>query len=205
MSGMGPNQPGGNVSSPGSSIPDQVAVASDADGNILFAPITMDPATRKITLIGDTEQDGYAYFSTFPANRGARWTHNGLETGDFRFDIKSNNLGTMLLIGPEGNRVNISSTQFRILPATQDTALYVLGGITTEKNLNVEGDVRFKIYTDDVSNPPTDAELDAIFGTPATVGAVFTADIDDAGAGNNFYTVKSDGTNWWIQTYAKAI
>jgi len=56
------------------------------------------------------------------------------------------------------------------------------------------------VHTDDVSNPPTDAELDTVFGTPATVGAGFTAYIDDNGGGANFYQVVSDGTNWWIFT-----
>lgn len=62
-----------------------------------------------------------------------------------------------------------------------------------------------QVDTTDVSNPPTDAEIDSIFGTPATVGAGFTAYIDDAGAGSNFYQVTSDGTNWWIFTGTKAV
>lgn len=50
--------------------------------------------------------------------------------------------------------------------------------------------------TADVSNPPTDAELDSAFGTPSAVGAGFRATIDDGGAGSNHYLVWSDGTNW---------
>lgn len=61
-------------------------------------------------------------------------------------------------------------------------------------------DIKQTVHTDDVSNPPTDAELDAIFGTPAAVGAGFTAYINDAGLGSNFYQIVSDGTNWWIFT-----
>jgi hypothetical protein len=56
-----------------------------------------------------------------------------------------------------------------------------------------------------VSNPPTDAELDATFGTPAEVGAGFTAALNDNGTGNNFYFVASDGTNWWYTTGTKAV
>jgi hypothetical protein len=197
---------GGDVNGPGSSIVDQIAVYDDATGKLLAAvPVTIDAATRKMAGLGVTEQDGHAYFPTFPANIGLWWTDDGLATGSVRLAIRSNNSGTMLISGAEGSRVNVSSSQFRILISTADTALYVIGGITTENNLNVQGDAKFKVYTNDVSNPPTDAELDAIFGTPATVGAGFTADIDDAGAGTNFYTVKSDGTNWWITTYTKAV
>lgn len=56
----------------------------------------------------------------------------------------------------------------------------------------------------DCSNPPSDAELDAEFGTPAEVGAGWQTFIDDNGGGANFYLVTSDGTNWWTFTAAKA-
>ena len=65
--------------------------------------------------------------------------------------------------------------------------------------------LRHSIHTDDVSNPPTDAELDTIFGTPATVGEGFEAIINDNGAGNNLYRVLSDGTAWWWSEYTKAV
>ncbi len=66
--------------------------------------------------------------------------------------------------------------------------------------LTVTGNAKQKVNADDVSNPPTDAELDAIFGTPATVGDGFNAYIDDAGGGANFYHVVASGTNWWVFT-----
>lgn len=62
-----------------------------------------------------------------------------------------------------------------------------------------------EVKTDDVSNPPTDAELDSIYGTPATVGSGFTGFIDDNGAGTNVYQVVSDGTDWWIFAGTKAV
>lgn len=51
-----------------------------------------------------------------------------------------------------------------------------------------------------VSNPPTDAELDSAFGTPATVGAGFLGVVNDNGAGTNEYLCWSDGTNWFYAT-----
>jgi hypothetical protein len=59
--------------------------------------------------------------------------------------------------------------------------------------------------TANVSNPPTDAQLDAAFGTPAQVGAGFMATLDDNGAHANEYLVWSDGSNWWYATGAKAV
>lgn len=64
---------------------------------------------------------------------------------------------------------------------------------------------RVRVSTANVSNPPTDAELDSEFGTPATVGAGFQAIIDDNGAGANFYVVYSDGANWWYSSMTKAV
>ncbi len=67
------------------------------------------------------------------------------------------------------------------------------------------GDMIQDVHTDNVSNPPTDAELDAIFGTAVVVGSGFNAYIDDAAGGANFYHVASDGTNWFYSEYTKAV
>jgi hypothetical protein len=68
-----------------------------------------------------------------------------------------------------------------------------------------DGIDRFPVFTDDVSNPPTDAELDSAIGTPADKGAGYKAIVDDNGAGANVYLVVSDGTNWWHQALTKSI
>jgi hypothetical protein len=57
--------------------------------------------------------------------------------------------------------------------------------------------VKLRVATDNVTNPPTDAELDSAFGTPAEVGAGFVALLDDNGAGSDVYLVASDGGAWW--------
>jgi len=51
-----------------------------------------------------------------------------------------------------------------------------------------------KVYTSDVSNPPTRGELDSEFGSASDVGSGFTVYIDDNGEGSAFYQVVSDGT-----------
>jgi hypothetical protein len=56
-----------------------------------------------------------------------------------------------------------------------------------------------------VSSPPTDAELDAAFGTPAAVGDGYIAFVDDAGTGAQVWLVTSDGTNWWYEALTKAV
>lgn len=78
---------------------------------------------------------------------------------------------------------------------------FAVSGILNATN----GGVRGKHSTANVTTPiPTDAELDSAFGTPATVGAGFTATLDDNGAGTAMYAVASDGTNWWYTLMTKA-
>jgi hypothetical protein len=55
-----------------------------------------------------------------------------------------------------------------------------------------------------VSSPPTDAELDAEFGTPAEVGSGFTALIDDGGAATAAYFVAAINSAWWHVSLTKA-
>ena len=73
------------------------------------------------------------------------------------------------------------------------------GGTVNVKSLKTDVDIT------NFSNPPTDAELDAAFGTPATVGAGWRKSINDNNGGSNFYEVQSDGSNWWITTWTKAV
>lgn len=61
-----------------------------------------------------------------------------------------------------------------------------------------------KVYTPDVSEPPTRGELDSEFGSASVAGSGFTAYIDDNGEGSAFYQVVSDGTKWWIFTASAA-
>ena len=55
------------------------------------------------------------------------------------------------------------------------------------------------------SNPPTDAQLDSAFGTPATVGAGFVGILDDNAAGTAVYLCYSDGSAWWTIAFTLAV
>jgi hypothetical protein len=67
------------------------------------------------------------------------------------------------------------------------------------------GTSKMAVSVANVSNPPTDAELDTAFGAPATVGAGFVRLLDDAGGHANEYLVWSDGANWWHVAGTKAV
>ena len=73
-----------------------------------------------------------------------------------------------------------------------------LGGVG---NFNAGG-VRTTHSEANVSSPPTDAELDATFGTPAAVGEGFHALVDDNNANTAGWAVWSLGGSWW---YAPAL
>lgn len=65
----------------------------------------------------------------------------------------------------------------------------------------------YQVPTSDanVSSPPTDAELDAAFDTPANVGDGYVAIVDDAGASSQVWLVASDGAAWWYSALDKAV
>jgi hypothetical protein len=65
-----------------------------------------------------------------------------------------------------------------------------------------DGGVRTVWSEANVSSPPTDAELDATFGTPATAGEGFHALVDDNNANTAGWAVWSLGGSWW---YAPAL
>ena len=77
------------------------------------------------------------------------------------------------------------------------------GGLVTHQLLDnlylqvKDGDLRLQVSTADITPFPTPAELTAIFGTPAEVGAGFIRLLNDAGTGTTFYLIASDGANWW--------
>jgi len=61
-----------------------------------------------------------------------------------------------------------------------------------------------KVYTPDVSNPPSRAELESEFGMAEDAGAGYNFFIDDNAESTNFYQVVSDGVRWWVFTASPA-
>lgn len=67
--------------------------------------------------------------------------------------------------------------------------------------------VQVKRVTANVSNPPTDAELDSAFGDPTTVGAGFVGVVDDNDGGTDVWWVYTTGTagEWFYVQGTKAV
>lgn len=64
---------------------------------------------------------------------------------------------------------------------------------------------RLDVVEADLAGPPSDADLDALFVSPADVeggGPRYVRDIHSAGV---LYHVVSDGTNWWYTAMTMAV
>ena len=64
--------------------------------------------------------------------------------------------------------------------------------------------VRAVVSSDDVSNPPTDAELDTAFGQPSDVMDGFIGVLDDNGAGTTMWLCVAVNGAWWFEQLTKA-
>lgn len=78
-------------------------------------------------------------------------------------------------------------------PARFDVIVQGLAGMRTKQSVA------------NFSAPPTDAELDAEFGTPATLGRGFFATIDDNDADTDSYFVWTTDGSWYVATGTKAL
>jgi len=65
--------------------------------------------------------------------------------------------------------------------------------------------MRTKVSVDDVSDPPTDAELDSAFGTPAALGAGFVGVLDDNSGDADVYICYTSDTSWYYLKGTKAV
>jgi hypothetical protein len=83
----------------------------------------------------------------------------------------------------------------------------VNGGIWADGIGNFyDAGIRTHHSEDNVSSPPTDAEIDGAFGTPAAVGEGFIGLIDDNNANTTAWIVVSLGGSWWYPpTLTKAV
>ena len=67
------------------------------------------------------------------------------------------------------------------------------------QNLADDGTIKVKVSTANTSNPPTDAELDAVTDAQNQRDGCMVF-VDDAGGHANAYLCIHDGTKWWQLT-----
>jgi len=78
-----------------------------------------------------------------------------------------------------------------------------IGETSPDTELHVNGDIKQKVTSSNVANPPTNNELDTLFGLPASNGDGWTAYLEDDGT-DNFYQIVAEGSEWYIFTATKA-
>jgi hypothetical protein len=117
-------------------------------------------------------------------------------------DITDAGSGTGHTFTPQYEYSNSTALGYDAEPTASNQVVLGNTSVTTVKT---SGNYQQKVWTNNVSNPPTDAELDAIWTSPAEVGTGWTAYLNDNGDGLDFYTIVSDGTNWWVFTGVKAL
>ena len=71
-------------------------------------------------------------------------------------------------------------------------------------NANTYG-IRTEQSVANFSSPPTDAELNAAFGTPETLGRGFVATIDDADGDTTCWLVFTSDASWFYEAMTKAV
>jgi len=137
------------------------------------------------------------------------------EDGQRIFIVKSPTESGIQISSYEGN--NTASQIFQageirsaVTNSSSDTLTTLLKttgfGINTtnpDTELHVNGNIKQSISTRNVSNPPTDTELDSFFTSPASKGNGWTTYIQDDNT-NNFYQVVASGSNWIVFTGAVA-
>lgn len=73
------------------------------------------------------------------------------------------------------------------------------GPLSSERNLFLG------VATNNVSSPPTDAELDTAFGTAANLPSGAFGIVDDNNAQTAVYFCVVVGSTWWYESLTKAV
>jgi len=108
--------------------------------------------------------------------------------------------GTLRVLRPDTNaRIDLGTSAARFNKGFYDD------DVETNSTVIGLGGLRTKVSTDNVSSPPTDAQLDTAFGTPATVGEGFIGIVDDNDAETAVWLCVAVGTSWWYEALTKAV
>jgi len=88
---------------------------------------------------------------------------------------------------------------------TNDDLYYNTDGATAWQFIGGASGIFATTSVDNVSNPPTDAELDTAFGTPAALGAGFIGILDDNSGDTDVWLCYTSDTSWYYLKGTKAV
>ena len=138
---------------------------------------------------------------------GGQTAYGGTDASD-GLKLKSTSHATkgIVEIGDEGDIIlgaDGQSTPTEMKPSVDE--MIDLGTISLRFRDLYASRPHVPVSDDDVSDPPTDGELDTAFGTPATVGEGFVGLVDDDDANTKAWIVFSLGGSWWHKELTKAV
>jgi len=159
----------------------------------------------------DAPRIGFIPAATAPANTASDWL---IRIPDLASGAHKNAMSHGIMRTSAANQLNISYAltwentgaidQIAIRTDNHATDLIAAGASIRIIGRREEAIGGLDVSTANVSNPPTDAELDSALGTPAAVGAGYQCLLDDNGADTNVYLVVSNGTSWHYVALTKA-
>jgi len=170
------------------------------------ADITMFDLQVEITDSNGTVYEADTHSALYPAAYPSLTTIDTWQYVGYLAPIKSSNITAYPITRTRLRiRYGLSAADYSGSARVMWLADPVLKFFKTDGHAMHNVDKRQRVSVLNVSNPPTDAELDAAFGTPAQVGKDFNILIDDNNADGNVYMVRSNGTSWWYTTLTKAV
>lgn len=132
---------------------------------------------------------------------GTKLELHNIDTGGERWQIISTGSSNT---GGAGKLMFYDVTSSTVGPVFTGDGKVGIGTTIPDTELHVDGNIKQKITTSNVANPPTDAQLDTLFGLPASNGDGWTAYVKDSSS-TNFYQVVAVGTAWYTFTAVLAV
>lgn len=175
------------------------AVVHGGDSYDFFAVVgsgsifAIDNATFGITAQNNGDSDRNGYDMPFVAESGTDSGATQRNGGSFTFkpgdQVNGGDVGTFKIV-----EAGAGSAYLQFSHDGTDAQYNTSTGIHTFNQIvRAKAGVRTRVSTADVSNPPTDAELDSAFGDPTTLGSGWCGVVDDNDAGTTFYHVCTTG------------
>lgn len=179
-----------------------VVAAGAAAGKVLYYDASNHLVFGDHGSIAGLTDDDHAQYLRHAGRTGGQTQYGGTGASE-DLTLKSTAHATKgtVNIGDSGDIEVGDGSDTELRPNTDDD---VSLGTTDKRWSHIWGHLlHVKTSTANVSGPPTDAELDAEFGEPATIGDGCLFFIDDSGAGTAGWLVATINGAWWGASLSK--
>jgi len=196
------------------SLIDTAGTAHDTQGVFFAMNMSGDDVSTGWGYVVDEEKFGIISLSPDEGDGGGIQLRHGSIEDTISSILVMNESGINLLHraynDSTGSSIQMDSTALNFSVTGIDTTKIHIDqngfGINTDSpdtELHVNGDTKQKIHSSNVSNPPTDGELDTLFTSPTSKGDGWTAYVKDSNT-DNLYQIMVVGADWYIIGTTKA-